>query len=85
MICLGANLGSLIIKELGMAGGVVSTMRYMGGVAGTTAVAALLNDASSPASHHRPLPVYAGALVVAALLSGLLPGREKRLSGNQAG
>jgi MFS family permease len=74
-----ASMSTVGSEQSGMAGGVVSTLRYMGGVAGITAVAALLNDASSPASHQRPLPVYAGALVVAALLSGLLPGREKRL------
>ena len=61
-----------------MAGGIVSTMRYIGGVAGATALSALLRDASSPASHQRPVLVYAGALVVAAALSLLLPGRTER-------
>jgi hypothetical protein len=36
----------------------------------------LLVDSASPASHQRPLLVYAGALVVAAGLSLLLPGRQ---------
>ena len=62
-----------------MAGGVVSTMRYIGGVAGTTALGVLLRDSSSPASHQRPLSVYAGALIVAAALSLLLPGRERKI------
>jgi hypothetical protein len=44
-------------------------------VAGATTLSVLLHDASSPASHQRPLFVYAGALVVAAGLSLLLPGR----------
>ena len=61
-----------------MAGGVVSTMRYIGGVAGTTALGVLLRDSSSPASHQRPLFVYAGALIVAAALSMMLPGRQKK-------
>jgi hypothetical protein len=40
-------------------------MRYIGGVAGATVLSALMRDASSPASHQRPVFVYAGALVVA--------------------
>jgi hypothetical protein len=55
-------------------------MRYIGGIAGTTALGVLLHDASSPASHQRPLFVYAGALVVAAALSTLLPGRRTRVT-----
>lgn len=65
-------------EQAGMAGGVLSTLRYIGGVAGTTTLGALLQDASSPASHQRPLFVYAGALVVSAVLSLLLPGRQRR-------
>ena len=48
-----------------------------GGVAGTTTLSVLLRDSASPASHQRPLFVYAGALVVAAALSWLLPGRQQ--------
>ena len=62
--------------QSGMAGGMLSTMRYMGGVAGTTALGVLLQDAANPASHQRPLLVYAGALVAAAALSLLLGGRS---------
>ena len=62
-------------EQAGMAGGVLSTMRYIGGVAGTTALGALLRDSASPASHQRPVFVYAGALIVAAALSLLLPAR----------
>ena len=65
-------------EQAGMAGGVVSTMRYIGGVAGTTALGALLADSASPASHQHPLFVYAGALIAAAALSFLLPGRQKK-------
>jgi MFS family permease len=64
-------------EQSGMAGGVVSTLRYIGGVAGTTALGVLLRDSASPASHQRPLFVYASALTVAAALSLLLPGRRK--------
>jgi MFS family permease len=70
-----ASMSTVGPDQSGMAGGVVSTMRYIGGIAGTTALGVLLTDASSPASHQRPLIVYAGALIVAAVLSLMLPGR----------
>ena len=70
-----ASMSTVGREQSGMAGGIVSTMRYIGGVAGATVLSALLRDASSPASHQRPVFVYAGALVVAACLSLLLPGR----------
>lgn len=73
-----ASMSTVGREQSGMAGGVVSTMRYIGGVAGTTALGALLRDSSSPASHQRPLFVYAGALLVAAALSMMLPGRQKK-------
>jgi hypothetical protein len=63
--------------QAGMAGGMLSTMRYLGGVAGITVLGALLRDSASPASHQRPVFVYAGALIVAAALSLLLPGRQR--------
>jgi MFS family permease len=62
--------------QAGMAGGMTSTMRYLGGVIGTTVLGALLTDAADPASHQRPVFVYAGAAIVAAALSLLLPGRK---------
>ena len=70
-----ASMSTVGREQSGMAGGIVSTMRYIGGVAGATTLGALLHDASSPASHQRPVLVYAGALVLAAGLSLLLPGR----------
>jgi MFS family permease len=90
MLLLGAGVGitsppaqaaSISVVERhqsGMASGMLSTMRYMGGVAGTTALGALLADAASPASHQRPLYVYAAALIGAAALSLLLPGRQQK-------
>jgi MFS family permease len=90
MLLLGAGVGmtsppaqaaSMSVVErdqAGMAGGMLSTMRYLGGVAGTTALGALLLDSASPASHQRPVVVYAAALIVAAALSLLLPGRQQR-------
>jgi MFS family permease len=70
-----ASMSTVAREQSGMAGGVVSTMRYLGGVAGITVLGALLRDSSSPDSHQRPLFVYAGALVAAAFVSLLLPGR----------
>jgi predicted MFS family arabinose efflux permease len=73
-----ASMSTIGPGQSGMAGGVVSTLRYMGAVAGTTALGALLRDSASPASHQRPVFIYAGALVVAAALSFLLPGRPRK-------
>ena len=73
-----ASMSTVGREQSGMAGGVLSTMRYIGGVAGTTALGALLHDSASPASHQRPVFVYAGALIVAAALSLLLPGRQRK-------
>jgi predicted MFS family arabinose efflux permease len=72
-----ASMSTVGREQAGMAGGVVSTMRYIGGVAGTTMLGVLLTDSSSPASHQRTLWVYAVALMVAAALSSLLPGRKR--------
>jgi MFS family permease len=66
------SLSAVSRRQSGMASGMTSTMRYVGGVAGTTALAALLQDGSSPAAHQRPVMIYAGALVVAAALSPML-------------
>jgi MFS family permease len=73
-----ASMSAVGRDQAGMAGGVVSTMRYMGGVAGIAALGVLLNDSASPSSHQRPVLVYAGALVMAAALSMLLPRRAER-------
>ena len=73
-----ASMSTVGREQAGMAGGVLSTLRYIGGVAGTTALGALLRDPASTSSHQRPLFVYAGALVIAAALSLLLPGRQRK-------
>jgi MFS family permease len=90
MVLLGAGVGmtsppaqaaamsTVEHEQAGMAGGVLSTLRYLGGIAGTTALGALLGEPASAASHQRPIAVYAGAVVVAAALSLLLPGRPVR-------
>jgi MFS family permease len=73
-----ASMSAVGGEQSGMAAGVISTLRYIGGVAGTTALGVLLRDSASPASHQRPVFVYAGALLAAAALSLLLPGRPTR-------
>jgi MFS family permease len=70
-----ASMSTVGREQAGMAGGVMSTMRYLGGVAGITVLGALLTDSASSGAHQRPDFVYAGALIVAAGLSLLLPGR----------
>jgi MFS family permease len=74
-----ASMNTVGTEQSGMAGGVLSTLRYIGGIAGTTALGVLLRDPASPVSHQRPIVVYAGALVLAAVLSVLLPGRQQKL------
>jgi MFS family permease len=73
-----ASMSTVGSEQAGMAGGVMSTMRYMGGVTGTTVLGLLLSDSANPVSHQRPVFVYAGALVVAAVLSVMLPGRVRK-------
>jgi MFS family permease len=72
-----ASMSTVGREQSGMAGGIVSTMRYIGGVAGATVLATLVGDGSSAAAHQRPIFVYAAALVVAAALSLLLPARHQ--------
>ena len=71
-----ASMSAVGREHSGMAGGMMSTLRYIGGVAGTTALGALLLDPGSPASHQAPMFVYAGALIVAAGLALTLPGKR---------
>ena len=90
MVLLGAGVGltsppaqaasmSVVEQEqAGMAGGMLSTMRYLGGVVGTTALGVLLRDSASPAAHQAPVVAYAAAAILAALLSLLLPGRLRK-------
>ena len=70
-----ASMSTVGREQSGMAGGIVSTLRYIGGVAGATVLGTLLRDASSTAAHQRPIFVYGAALIVAAALSLLLPAR----------
>jgi hypothetical protein len=72
-----ASMSTVEREQAGMAAGVVSTMRYIGGVAGIATLGVLLRDSASVAAHQRPVFVYAAALLVALVLSLALPGRSR--------
>jgi MFS family permease len=74
-----ASIAAAPAECAGMAAGVSSTMRYLGGIAGV-AVLSLMLEVSGPrasvVSEHRELMVvFAGALVVGLICAILLPGR----------
>jgi len=72
-----AAMSAVSRADAGMAGGVVSTSRYIGGVIGISALGYLLGgDQAGVASHSAAATVYLGALVLAALSSLGLPGRN---------
>lgn len=62
----------------GMAAGVLSTMRYIGGVIGIATLGFLLVDAATIESHQAPAVFYATALTLSAGLALLLPGRPNK-------
>jgi EmrB/QacA subfamily drug resistance transporter len=90
LVCLGAGLGlstapaqaaslTAVPKEKsGMAAGLSSTMRYLGGIAGVTVLSYFLTETTDVAvvmaQHHGAVVVFAGALVVSALVALVLPG-----------
>ena len=57
----------------GMAAGLLSTMRYLGGVVGIALLGALMADPADPRAHAAPVMAYGAALVCSALLAGWLP------------
>jgi MFS family permease len=62
----------------GVASGIIATCRYIGGVVGITMLTLLLaapGAANSSSQHLRVVLILAGSLVLAALVSLLLPGR----------
>ena len=66
-------------QEAGMAGGAVSTARYIGGVIGISTLGYLLGgDRMGVDAHGTAALVYAAALVIAALCALALPGRIAR-------
>jgi EmrB/QacA subfamily drug resistance transporter len=77
-----ASLSAVARDRSGIAAGVSSTMRYLGGVVGIAILGRLL-DVHRAASavrdqHHGVLTVFAGVLVLASVCAALLPGRSAR-------
>lgn len=91
LVLLGAGLGlssapsqSAAISDVpreqsGMAAGLTSTLRYVGGVAGLTVLGLVLTDDPSPEvalrEHTTSLSIFAAALLAALACALLLPGR----------
>jgi MFS family permease len=76
-----AAMSAVQRTDAGMAGGVVSTARYIGGVIGISALGYLLGgDQAGVASHSAAANFYLGALVLATLSTLALPGRDTGFS-----
>lgn len=76
-----AALGSVDRASTGVASGLLSTARYLGGVAGISILGLLLSAPGSAASlgqHQQAILVFAGSFLAAAGVSLLFPGRPKR-------
>ena len=71
-----AAMSAVARTEAGMAGGAVSTARYIGGVIGISALGYLLGgEGAGVDAHGAATVVYSAALVVAAIGALFLPGR----------
>jgi MFS family permease len=70
--------------EAGMAGGALSTSRYLGGVIGISALGALLGSNAGVPGHRNAVICYGVALAIAALASLMLPGRLRSAPGASA-
>jgi EmrB/QacA subfamily drug resistance transporter len=75
-----ASLSAVAPERSGMAAGVSSTMRYLGGVAGIAFLGQALDLHGSRAhvlaEHHHVVEVFLAVLVVATLCAARLPGRQ---------
>lgn len=76
-----ASLSAVAAARSGMAAGVSSTMRYLGGVAGIAILGQVLDldgtRAQILSEHRHALTIFGGALVVGLLCALVLPGRAK--------
>jgi len=75
-----AAMGSIEHRQSGVASGILSTCRYLGGVVGISILGLLLSAPDSAASltqYNQAILVFAGSFVVAALVSLRLPGRAQ--------
>ena len=77
-----AALSAISPEQSGMASGVLSTMRYLGGVAGITIISTVLTDADPAAMLEQNklcFAIYVGVYLFALLLALMLPGRARGL------
>ena len=75
-----AALGAIAADKSGMASAMMSTMRYLGAVAGVAVLGLVLVPGGDLASQHRiACGIFAGSLALAAVAASLLPGRPERL------
>ena len=77
-----ASMSAIEPAQAGMAAGIGSTMRYLGGIIGVAILSLLLDVHGSSAEvvdeHRILMVVFGGALVVGAICAALLPGRTAR-------
>ena len=75
-----ASITAAPADQAGMAAGIGSTMRYLGGLTGIAIMSVVLDVTGTPAtvvSEHRTLMmVFAGALLIGLVCAALLPGRS---------
>ena len=71
-----AAMSSVSRHVAGMAGGAISTARYVGGIIGITVLGQLLASNSGVASHSTAASVYGIALLIAAISALALPGKS---------
>ena len=75
-----AAIGTVDQKQSGVASGVLSTCRYLGGVVGIAVLGLLLSapaSAQSLAQYHLAILIFAGSFTLAALVALLLPGHPR--------
>lgn len=76
-----ASLSAITAERAGMAAGVSSTMRYLGGVAGIALLGQLLDlngsNGQIVSEHHAMVAVFAGVLGAGLVCALLLPGRSQ--------
>ena len=78
-----AALSAISPEQSGVASGVLSTMRYIGGVAGITIISTVLTDAEPAAmlaQNKLCFGIYVGVYLFALLLALMLPGRARVIS-----
>jgi MFS family permease len=73
-----AAMSAVDRSKAGMAGGALSTARYIGGVLGISVLGLLLNSGAGLAPHGAAVRFYGLALIAAALTALFLPGRRRR-------